>query len=116
MLVQRTVSLLIIAILLVGCGPIPELEERVEYWTLETTDFLRGTVTIDDIHPWLRERGVIYTFDDDDIVDGSWKVALEKLYPNTFRCEWVDIVLVVGFDDIGRVQSSYIDLNQACLW
>jgi hypothetical protein len=62
-LVQRTVSILIIAAFLVGCGPIPELEERVEYWSLETATFLRGTVTIDDIHPWLRERGVIYTFD-----------------------------------------------------
>lgn len=113
---QRTISLLIIAVFLVGCGPIPELEERVEYWSLETSELLRGTVTIDDIHPWLRERGVIYTFGSDDVVDRTWTVALEKLYPNTFRCEWVDIVLVVESDDLDRVRSSYIDLNHACLW
>jgi len=114
--VQRTVLVLVIAISLVGCGPIPEVEERLEYWTLEKSEFLRGTITIDDIHPWLRERSVIYTFSDDDIVDGKWTVALEKLHPNTFRCKWVDIILVVEFDDLGRVRSSFVDLNHKCLW
>ena len=113
---QRTVSLFIIAIFLAGCGPIPEVEERVEYWTLESSEFLRGVVTIDDIHPWLRERGIIYIFDDDHIVNGSWTVTLEKLYPNTFRCEWVDIVLMIDFDDENRVRSSFVDLSHACLW
>lgn len=83
---------------------------------METSGFLRGVVTLDDIHPWLRERGVFYTFDEDHIIDGAWTVTLEKLYPNTFRCEWVGIVLVIEFDDARRVRSSFVDLKHACLW
>ena len=83
---------------------------------MESSEFLRGLVTLDDIHPWLRERGVFYTFDDDDIVDGTWNVTLEKLYPDTMRCVWVDIILVIDFDEAGRVRSSFVDLKHACLW
>ena len=83
---------------------------------MESSEFLRGLVTLYDIHPWLRERGVFYTFDDDDIVDGTWNVTLEKLYPDTMRCEWVDIILVIDFDEAGRVRSSFVDLKHACLW
>ena len=104
------------ATLLASCGPMPELEERMDYWTMESSMFLRGLVTLEDIHPWLRERGVVYTFEDDDIVDGTWAITLEKVYPSTIRCKWVDIKLVINFDDARRVQSSYVDLDGACWW
>ncbi len=107
---------IMITALLTGCGRMTDFQERVDYWSMEQSLFFRGLVTIDDIHPWLRERGVIYTFDPQDIVDRTWTVTLEKVYPQSLRCEWINIDLVVGFDDIGRVQSTYIDFNEACWW
>ena len=93
-----------------------EFEERSDYWQIETSLFVRGRVTLDDLRSWLREHGVIYTFDDGDIVDGSWRVIVETVRPESFRCEFVHIVLNVQLDSTDVVQSFYYDFDGRCLW
>ena len=83
---------------------------------METSLFIRGRVTLDDLHTWLREHQVFYTFEDSDIADGNWRMTVETVYPEGLRCEFVNIVLHVQLDESQVIQSFYYDFEDACWW
>ena len=112
----RRAGLIVVLAALSGCGDMSEFGERAEYWQLETAHFIRGRVTLDELHTWLRERNVVYTFEDSDIVDGNWRMTVETVYPGGLRCEFVNIVLHVQVDDSQVIQSHYYDFEDACWW
>jgi len=113
--VARSIVLAVVLVLS-GCGPVPEIETRFTYWSRETDLFFEQARTMDDLHGWLRARGIVYTFDDTDIVDGKWAMTFEKIYPDTVRCEWVDIQLNVAVDDMHQIQTHSLSRNRACWW
>jgi hypothetical protein len=71
---------------------------------------------MDDLHGWLRARSIVYTFEDADIVDGGWAMTLEKIYPDTPRCDWVDIQLSVAVDGLRQIQAHSLSQKRACWW
>jgi len=104
------------ALVLSACAPNSQVEERKQYWAGEANAFFQVGRTMDQVHPWLRELKVYYTYDDGDIVDGNWTVSLEKIYTETFRCEWVDIRLHLAVDNSQRVLGYFLDDAGPCLW
>ncbi len=107
---------LLATLMLYGCGDMKEVEQRSDYWQIETSLFIRGHVTLDELHTWLREHEVVYTFDDSDIVDGNWRIIVETVRPKSFRCEFVHIILNVQLDPTNVIQSFYFDFDGGCLW
>jgi hypothetical protein len=107
---------LAVVLALSGCGPVPEVETRLGHWRREVDLFFAQARTMDDLHRWLRARDVIYTFEDRDIVDGHWAMTLEKIYPDTIRCDWVDIKMSVSVDDLRRIQGHSLEKYGACWW
>ena len=99
-----------------GCGPDPEFVQRQDVWLSEASSFFQDQKSLSDVHPWLRKQNVIYTFDNRDVVDGSWNVTLEKLYLYSFRCEWKDIRLYITVDDAGIVTAHSVSSDGPCLW
>ena len=112
----RRGAIVIVLTALSGCGDLSDFEERADYWQIETAYFIRGRVTLDELHGWLRERGVVYTFEESDIVDGNWQVLVETVYPDGLRCEFANIVLNVQLDESKVIQSFYYDFDGACWW
>ncbi len=105
------------AVVLFGCGPVPKVQERYDYWVHETSGFIRGRVTLDDLHGWLRSKELYYTFDPSEVIDGNYSRILETVHPETFRCgDNVHVVLHVTLDDSEVIQSFFVDLDGACLW
>ncbi len=92
------------------------VEERSDYWQTQTSQFIRGRVTLDDLHAWLRERDVSYTFEDSDVVDGNLPIVVETVRPSSLRCESVQIILNVQLDSSEVVQSLFYDFDGRCFW
>ena len=69
-----------------------------------------------EVHSWLRSNSVIYTFSDSDIVDGNWTMTLEKIYLDSWRCDWIDIQIKISVDDMLAVQSHDLSQKRACWW
>jgi len=112
----RTVGVLVVVLVLSGCGPIPEVETRFAYWSGETDLFFEKARTLDDLHGWLRAHGIFYTFEDSDVIDGKWAMTLETVYPDTVRCEFVNIQVSVTVDDLQRVRTHSLSQDRACWW
>ncbi len=105
-----------VLLLLVSCGPIPQVDERKQYWSGEVESFFATERTMQDVHSWLRSHSVIYTFDESDIIDGNWTMTLEKVYVENWRCEWVDIQIVVSVDDALSVEGHEITEHRICMF
>ena len=105
-----------VLLLLVSCGPIPRVDQRMKYWAGEAESFFGDDRKMQEVHSWLRSHNVIYTFDDGDIIDGSWTMTLEKVYIENWQCEWIDIQLVVSVDDAQTIQSYELTQYRACMW
>jgi hypothetical protein len=115
--VSRNTWFIAIAVLLFGCGPVPEIQERYDYWTHETSLYIRGEVTLNDLHSWLRGKEVYYTFDPSEIVEGNYTRILETIHPETFRCgDSIHIVLHVTLNNSQVIESFFVDLDGVCLW
>ena len=99
-----------------GCGPDPVVVQHQDVWLSEANSFFQDQKSLSDIHPWLRKQNVIYAFDSGEVVDGSWNVTLEKLYLDSFRCEWKDIRLYVTVDDARIVTAHSVSSDGPCLW
>ena len=101
---------------LLGCGPIPEVVERQQYWLGETDTFFQQSRNLADVHSWLRQRVIVYSFGESDVVDGNWNVTLERIYVHRFRCEWMDIRLYVTVDDSHHIRAHSVSSDGPCLW
>jgi len=105
-----------VLLLLASCGPIPPVDERKEYWSGEVETFFATERTMQEVHSWLRLHNVVYTFDESDIIDGSWTMTLEKVYVENWRCEWVDIQIVVSVDDALSVEGHEMTEHRVCMF
>ncbi len=112
----RRLAILILMLTVAGCGRMSDVEARADYWQLETADFIRGRVTLDELHTWLRERGAVYAFSDSDVVNGVWVITVERVYPESLRCKFIDIVLSVQLDESQVIQHFYYNFDGACWW
>jgi len=102
--------------LLVSCGPIPQVDARKQYWSGEIESFFGTERTMQEVHSWLRSHNVIYTFDESDFINGSWTMTLEKVYVENWRCEWVDIQIVVSVDDSLSVEGHDMTEHRVCMF
>ena len=100
--------------LIVACDPIPQVENRMQYWSDETNQFFGDPRTMQDVHMWLRSHNIIYTFDDSDIINGNWTMTLEKIYPDSWRCEWIDININITVNDSREVQDHKLNESRSC--
>ena len=105
-----------ILLILAACGPIPQVDGRMQYWAGEVDALFDDQRTMQEVHSWLRSNNVIYTFSETDIVDGSWTMTLEKIYLDGWRCDWIDIQINISVDDTLTVQSYGLSQNRACWW
>lgn len=110
------IVLLSVLLLLTSCGPIPQVDERKEHWSGEVDSFFATERTMQDVHSWLRSQNVTYTFDESDIIDGIWTMTLEKVYVENWRCEWVDIQIVVLIDDARSITGHEMTEHRVCMF
>ena len=107
----------ILAVILASCRGDARVDDRRGYWESEVKLFFSDDRSLDELHSWLREREIYYTFDSEDILDDVWTVTLEKVYVDTFRCEWINIDLRVNIASqvyLGRWYEVAVSGN--CLW
>ncbi len=110
------IALVSISLLLASCGPVPQVAERTDHWAGEVESFFASKRNMQEVHAWLRSHNVIYTFDESDIIDGSWTMKLEKVYVENWRCEWVDVQIVVSVDDALLITGHEIAERRACMF
>lgn len=98
-----------------GCAREPEqLTARDRYWSREVREFLSSPRSLDDLHSWLREHQVYYTFDDTDVVNGHWVAGLETIYPDTLLCEFWRFTLDVTVDEARKIAAYSLARIGAC--
>lgn len=107
--------LLAITILLVGCGSYSAVEPREKFWTNELSVFFEEERTLTQLHSWLREHDVYYVFDPSEVVDGAWRVELERVLLNEVVCESWFFYLDVAVEEAGRIESHSLEQMGVCL-
>ncbi len=107
--------LFLVLVTVAGCSKNQDLEERESYWTAEADQFFQSPRNMGELHSWLREKQVYYTFDDDEIADGQWVKWLETIYVDGFVCETWSIRLTVSVSDDGVILAHKVDKAGRCL-
>ena len=98
-----------------GCNKNHEVEEREVYWKAEAEQFFQSPRDMADLHSWLREKQVFYTFEDSDIAGGQWVKGVEKIYVDGFVCESWTILLTVTVNNDSEILAHKIDKAGPCL-
>lgn len=68
-----------------------------------------------DLHSWLREKQVYYTFEDSETEDGQWVKGVEKIYVDGLACESWTIQLTVTVNDEDKILAHKVDKAGTCL-
>ena len=113
----RTVFLIsLLAVLATSsCASDSEVAQREEYWKSEADSFFQTPRHMDDLHSWLREMRVFYTFEDHEIANGEWARALERINVDGFVCESWTIQLSVAVGDEGEILTHTVSKSGTCL-
>jgi hypothetical protein len=98
-----------------GCGGNGEVERREEHWKTEADSFFRSPRNMGDLHSWLRERQVFYTFEKEEVVDGVWAKVLERIYVDGFVCESQVVLLTVTVSDAGEILTYSVSKGGTCV-
>lgn len=77
--------------------------------------FFQAPRSMDDLHSWLLEKQVYYTFDEDEILNGHWSKGLETIYANGIVCESWTIRLNVTVNDKSEILTHTVDKTGVCL-
>ena len=112
--VRRKILLPFLLLLLAGCGPNTEVAEREEYWKAEAASFFEVERELSELHSWLREHEVYYTFEESEIIDGNWTKGLEKIYDDSSICDPWTILLTVSLVDSGEILEYSISRLGTC--
>lgn len=112
----RLGCLFLLASILGACVRSPQVEERIAYWKSETDRFFRDHRNLVEVHSWLRQQDIYYTFDQGDVANGEWTVGLEKVYIDSFNCEWIDIRLHLSVTDTNQISEYRLEEGGPCLW
>jgi hypothetical protein len=108
--------ILIVVSLLAGCTGEAQVAERESYWSKKAGVFFDTEPSLEDLHHWLRDNDRYYTFDESEIVDGEWNVALETVRVETIVCESWTIFLEVTIDKDRNISDYKITKQGACLY
>jgi hypothetical protein len=109
---------IIVALLLVAvssCTGKDQAAEREAYWSAATGKFFAQPRQLGELHAWLREKNVYYTFNDSDIVNGAWNVGLETVLVETLVCEAWNVRLSVHVTSSGQITDHKITKQGRCL-
>jgi hypothetical protein len=106
---------ILVLIAIVGCSKNQEVEEREAYWKAEAEQFFQSPRDMVDLHSWLREKQVYYTFDHNEIADGQWVKWVETIYVDGIVCESWSIRLSVTVNDNGNILAHKVDKAGRCL-
>ena len=109
------IVLFLVLIAIAGCSKNQEVEEREAYWTAEAEQFFQSPRDMADLHSWLREKQVYYTFDHNEIADGQWVKSVETIYVDSIVCESWSIRLAVTVNDDGNILAHNVDKAGRCL-
>lgn len=112
---RTRLPLLLVLLAISGCARYGEVSEREEYWKAEAESFFQSPRNMNDLHSWLRERQVFYTYEDHEIVDGEWAQVLEKIYVDGIVCESWAILLRVTVGGEGEVLTHSVRSSGTCL-
>ena len=113
--INNYVSLAAAFLLLSACAHVDQVGPRAQYWTTEADSFFQRQRSLQAVQSWLRGHNVQYTFTDRDIVDGFWRVQLERIPADGVVCESWHLYLVVAVDESRDVQSHAIEKTDVCL-
>ena len=112
---KKTMTAAAALLILSGCIYGDRVGPREQYWTTELGLFLQEDRSLRDLHSWLRDRDVRYTFEDGDVVDGYWRVPLERIAADGLVCESWQLYLDVAVDPSGDVRSHSLEKAGVCL-
>ena len=111
---RSTALFLLLSLALSGCGPNAEVTEREEYWTAEAASFFKAERRMSELHSWLREHEVYYTFEESEIIDGRWAKGLEKVYVDSSVCDPWTILLTVTVGDSDEILEHSVRRLGSC--
>ena len=114
-LLRTKIVLLFLLIGIAGCGKNQDVGEREAYWTAEAEQFFQTPRDMADLHSWLREKRVFYTFEDKEIIDGQWVKGVEKIYVDGFVCESWTILLTITVNDEDEILTHDVGKLGTCL-
>src|SRR4051794_40551269 len=112
------IRVIIAALLLVAvssCNGQDKAAEREAYWSAATATYFAQPRQLGDLHAWLREQNVYYTFDNTDIVNGVWNVGLETVLVDTLVCEAWSVRLSLHVTPAGQITEHQITKQGRCL-
>ena len=112
---RRKFVLLFVLVAIAGCSKNQEVEEREVYWKEEADRFFQSPRDMADLHSWLREKQVYYTFEDSEIADGQWAKGVEEIYVDGIVCESWTILLTVTVGDGGEILAHKVHKAGTCL-
>jgi hypothetical protein len=104
----RTAVALMLALSAAACAGRDEATAKTKQWSEAITAFLAQPRKLDDLHPWLGERHVTYTFEQADVVNGSWHVMVEHIHAEDFFCEVRYIILTVQVSSAGDITGHSV--------
>ena len=104
-----------LVLLIVGCQSNDLLAKRDAYWNNEIASFFSEPRALKDLHPWLREHEVSYTFDEKEVSDGEWSVGLERVDGDGFVCEFWLLRLKVSIEPGGLISDHAFLKEGMCL-
>ena len=108
---------IIVMLLAGGCSQNEDVNRQVIAWENKTNAFFEEKKTLENLHSWLREQNVYYTFHNSEVKNGDWAVGLETINVDTFRCERVKVILNVTMNSEGVINTHNVYLDEgACLW
>ncbi|NNE33605.1 MAG: hypothetical protein HKN13_00100 [Rhodothermales bacterium] len=113
--VNRFAVIVVLALLVTGCKSEDILAEREAYWTGELAVFFSESRTLAELRSWLREHEVIYTFDEQEVVDGEWSVVLEQVDGDGLVCAFWLARLEVKIQSGGMISDHAFSKEGMCL-
>src|SRR5262245_21984357 len=81
---KQIVVALLLALTVSACAGKEQATEREKFWVQAVAQFLSQPRKLDDLHGSLRQKEVIYTFDEKDVVSGRWRVPVEHVHVEGF--------------------------------
>ena len=113
-LLRVAVPLIVIVLILSGCGHPDVVAEREKFWQQEAATFFTENRDLGDLHSWLRSHNIYYTFERTEILNGRWTKGLETIYTDSFTCDPWKILLTVTVNDSDEIVEHSVSRLGTC--
>ena len=84
-------------------------------WNEEAEEFFQTKKNMNELHEWLRNKNVFYTFEKNGIIDNNWSVILDSVRVNSIACESWLIMLSITLNNKREIETHNVEKHGNCL-